>query len=90
MFVIWHSISVPTARPHSHWKVRWGLRVEDRQSPSRPPPESVLTNALLVCTCSPPGKVFRCSALSCSESFPSMQELVAHGKLHYKPNRYFK
>lgn len=37
-----------------------------------------------------PGKVFRCSALSCTESFPSMQELVAHGKLHYKPNRYFK
>ncbi|KAF6098280.1 zinc finger protein 414 [Phyllostomus discolor] len=38
----------------------------------------------------PPGKLFRCSALSCTETFPSMQELVAHGKLHYKPNRYFK
>uniref|UniRef100_A0A452QM89 Zinc finger protein 414 n=1 Tax=Ursus americanus TaxID=9643 RepID=A0A452QM89_URSAM len=37
-----------------------------------------------------PGKLFRCSALSCTETFPSMQELVAHGKLHYKPNRYFK
>ncbi|XP_045441883.1 zinc finger protein 414 isoform X4 [Pipistrellus kuhlii] len=38
----------------------------------------------------PPGKLFRCSALNCTETFPSMQELVAHGKLHYKPNRYFK
>ncbi|XP_065392120.1 zinc finger protein 414 isoform X2 [Macaca fascicularis] len=38
----------------------------------------------------PPGKLFRCSALSCTETFPSMQELVAHSKLHYKPNRYFK
>lgn len=36
------------------------------------------------------GKLFRCSTLSCTETFPSMQELVAHGKLHYKPNRYFK
>lgn len=37
-----------------------------------------------------PGKLFRCSAMSCTETFPSMQELVTHGKLHYKPNRYFK
>lgn len=28
--------------------------------------------------------------MSCTETFPSMQELVTHGKLHYKPNRYFK
>lgn len=44
----------------------------------------------LLCPLSLPGKLFLCSALSCTESFPSMQELVAHGKLHYKPNRYFK
>lgn len=42
------------------------------------------------CPSSLPGKLFRCSAVSCTETFPSMQELVAHGKLHYKPNRYFK
>lgn len=62
------------------------IRVEDRQSS----PGLVLTTPLHICTLSLPGKLFRCSALSCTESFPSMQELVAHGKLHYKPNRYFK
>lgn len=49
------------------------------------PPHSTLSSAPAL-----PGKLFRCSALNCTETFPSMQELVAHGKLHYKPNRYFK
>lgn len=37
-----------------------------------------------------PGKTFHCPTLGCSETFPSMQDLMAHMKAHYKPNRYFK
>ncbi|KAM9112334.1 zinc finger protein 414 isoform 4-T4 [Pangshura tecta] len=37
-----------------------------------------------------PGKIFHCPTQGCTETFPSMQDLVAHMKVHYKPNRYFK
>uniref|UniRef100_A0A803WBQ3 Zinc finger protein 414 n=1 Tax=Ficedula albicollis TaxID=59894 RepID=A0A803WBQ3_FICAL len=37
-----------------------------------------------------PGKTFHCPTLGCTETFPSMQDLMAHMKVHYKPNRYFK
>lgn len=36
------------------------------------------------------GKTFQCPTLGCMETFPSMQDLMAHMKVHYKPNRYFK
>lgn len=36
------------------------------------------------------GKTFQCPTLGCTETFPSMQDLMAHMKVHYKPNRYFK
>ncbi|XP_013918431.1 PREDICTED: zinc finger protein 414-like [Thamnophis sirtalis] len=36
------------------------------------------------------GKTFRCSTPACLESFPNMQDLMSHMKVHYKPNRYFK
>ncbi|XP_070272761.1 zinc finger protein 414 isoform X3 [Myotis yumanensis] len=87
-FVTWHSICVPTAHPHSPWKVGSESVVGGRQSSQAdpwPPHSTPLSSAPAL-----PGKLFRCSALNCTETFPSMQELVAHGKLHYKPNRYFK
>ncbi|XP_067168825.1 zinc finger protein 414 isoform X2 [Apteryx mantelli] len=37
-----------------------------------------------------PGKTFHCPTLGCTETFPSMQDLMTHMKVHYKPNRYFK
>lgn len=37
-----------------------------------------------------PGKTFHCPTLGCTETFPSMQDLMVHMKVHYKPNRYFK
>jgi hypothetical protein len=88
-FENWHSISEPTAHPHSHWKVGPGEVSGGEAVVGRIPRASFGRPTPLLCP-SLPGKLFRCSALSCSEIFPSMQELVAHGKLHYKPNRYFK
>uniref|UniRef100_A0A8C3Y3F4 Zinc finger protein 414 n=1 Tax=Catharus ustulatus TaxID=91951 RepID=A0A8C3Y3F4_CATUS len=35
-------------------------------------------------------KTFHCPTLGCTETFPSMQDLMVHMKVHYKPNRYFK
>ncbi|XP_055738428.1 zinc finger protein 414 isoform X2 [Salvelinus fontinalis] len=36
-----------------------------------------------------PGKVFLCSSIGCSGSFPSMQHLMEHMRQHHKPNTYF-
>lgn len=58
----------------THW---WGC----------PQPWGVLLN-LCPIFCS--GKTFQCPTLGCTETLPSMQDLMAHMKVHYKPNRYFK
>uniref|UniRef100_H2L3A7 Zinc finger protein 414 n=1 Tax=Oryzias latipes TaxID=8090 RepID=H2L3A7_ORYLA len=36
------------------------------------------------------GKVLLCSTVGCSASFPSMQKLMVHTRLHHKPNIYFQ
>ncbi|XP_061559290.1 zinc finger protein 414 [Phycodurus eques] len=36
-----------------------------------------------------PGKVFHCSSVGCSCSFPNMQKLVEHMRRHHKPNMFF-
>uniref|UniRef100_UPI00398F57A0 zinc finger protein 414-like isoform X1 n=1 Tax=Pristiophorus japonicus TaxID=55135 RepID=UPI00398F57A0 len=36
------------------------------------------------------GKVYKCCANDCNESFSSMHHLVNHMRVHHKPNRYFK
>uniref|UniRef100_A0A3P9IYJ4 Zinc finger protein 414 n=1 Tax=Oryzias latipes TaxID=8090 RepID=A0A3P9IYJ4_ORYLA len=36
------------------------------------------------------GKVLLCSTVGCSASFPSMQKLMEHTRLHHKPNIYFQ
>ncbi|XP_067824334.1 zinc finger protein 414 isoform X2 [Heptranchias perlo] len=36
------------------------------------------------------GKVYKCCANDCKESFSSMHHLVNHMRAHHKPNRYFK
>ncbi|XP_057696144.1 zinc finger protein 414 [Corythoichthys intestinalis] len=36
-----------------------------------------------------PGKVFQCSSVGCSCSFPNMQKLMEHMRRHHKPNLYF-
>ncbi|XP_061669971.1 zinc finger protein 414 [Syngnathoides biaculeatus] len=36
-----------------------------------------------------PGKVFQCSSVGCSCSFPNMQKLMEHMRRHHKPNVYF-
>ncbi|KAL0966995.1 hypothetical protein UPYG_G00303200 [Umbra pygmaea] len=36
-----------------------------------------------------PGKVFLCSSIGCSGSFPNMQQLMEHMRQHHKPNTYF-
>lgn len=41
-------------------------------------------------TLSMAGRVYKCCANACNESFPSMHQLMNHLKTHYKPNRYYK
>ncbi|XP_078279770.1 zinc finger protein 414 [Rhinoraja longicauda] len=36
------------------------------------------------------GRVYKCCANDCHESFSSMHHLMNHMKAHYKPNRYYK
>ncbi|XP_051893911.1 zinc finger protein 414 [Pristis pectinata] len=36
------------------------------------------------------GKVYKCCAKDCNESFSTMHHLMNHMKVHHKPNRYFK
>ncbi|MGH0143984.1 UNVERIFIED_CONTAM: hypothetical protein FKN15_038914 [Acipenser sinensis] len=50
----------------------------------------VQTKGCSVSVCSSlPGKLFHCSTLRCTRTFPSMQQLMDHMRQHYKPNRYF-